>query len=126
MFRQIIASALLALTGSAALAQAPTPPEGREASIPFVRFGQIDDFAADGNRGIYLRDRGRRWYYASILGPCTGLPFAQRIGVVTRGIDRLDRFGTILVDGERCDIDRLVTSDGPPRRHRRERAGNAG
>jgi hypothetical protein len=108
------------LTVFAATAQAQTPapaPEvGKPASIPFVRFGQIYNFEADSDRGVYLQDQHRRWYYARVLGPCTGLPFATRLGVDTRfGGDTLDSTGTLLVGGERCKIDTLTTSAPPPK-----------
>jgi hypothetical protein len=111
--RRFLLVPLFALTASGAMAQTSAPDAGKEASIPFVRLGQIYDFEADGDRGVYLQDRSRKWYYASIMGPCMNLPFVTRIGVKTRGLDSLDHFGSILVDGQDCKIDRLVTS-GPP------------
>src|SRR3569623_183524 len=74
---------------------------------------------AQTEKGGYLQDRQRRWYYASVVGPCTSLPFATRIGVDTRFAgDTLDSTGTLLVDGDRCRIDRLVTSGPPPQRQK--------
>lgn len=107
---------LFALLAGGAAAQTPAPDAGKEASIPFVRLGQVYDFEADSDRGVYLQDRSRKWYYASIIGPCINLPFATRIGVKTRGLDSLDRFGSILVDGQDCKIDRLMTSGPPPKK----------
>ncbi|MEG3145981.1 DUF6491 family protein [Sphingomonas sp. RT2P30] len=105
---------LLAVT---AQAQTPASEVGKPARIPFIRFGQIEDFEADSDKGVYLQDAHRRWYYASIFGPCTGLPFATRIGIDTRFAgDTLDSTGTLLVDGERCKIDQLTTSAAPPKK----------
>ena len=123
MIRTILAAGLAGLVALSP-AGAQTPPPGKDTSIPFVRFGEIWDFHADGDRGVFLQNRSRRWFYASILGPCTQLPFAVRIGVLARGgLDRLDDTGAILVDGERCEIDRLVASDGPPRKAHGKKAG---
>ena len=112
--------ALLAATAQAQTptpAPTPTPAAGKPARIPFIRFGQIYNFQADNDRGVYLQDQHRRWYYATVFGPCTGLPFATRIGVDTRFAgDTLDSTGTLLVDGQRCKIDQLTTSDGPPKK----------
>ena len=71
-----IASAALASLAAPAVAQSSDRP----ASIPFVSFGNIDDFHADGDRGVWLRNRQHKWFYATMVGPCLGLPFAQRIG----------------------------------------------
>ncbi|CUS44382.1 MAG: DUF6491 family protein [Pseudomonadota bacterium] len=107
----------------AVAATAQTPPAaagpatpGKPATIPFVRLGGIYDFQADGDRAVYLQDNSRKWYHATILGPCIGLTFANRIGVKTRGTDSLDRFGSLLVDGQECQIDQLVTSGPPPKK----------
>jgi hypothetical protein len=93
------------------------PPEqiGKETSIPFIRTENLYTFETDGNRGAWLQDQRRRWYYAKVLGPCLGLGFATRIGVDTRfNGGSLDRTGTLLVDGQRCPIDSLTASAGPP------------
>ena len=103
---------------AAARQQSPTWPAdklGKETSIPFIGTIGLYNFEADGDRGVWLQDQQRRWYYARVLGPCTGLPFAARIGVDTRfGGSQLDRTGTLLVDRQRCPINSLVASNGPP------------
>lgn len=114
--------AALALLGAGAQAQTASPDAGKPATIPFIRFNAIEDFEADSDKGVYLQDRQRRWYYASVVGPCTALPFAVKIGVDTRFAgDTLDSTGTLLVDGDRCKIDRLVTSGPPPQRHKHKK-----
>jgi len=93
----------------------PADQVGKETSIPFIAFNNLYNFQADSDKGVWLQDQSRRWYYAQVLGPCTGLPFAVRIGVDTRfGGDRLDRTGTLLVDGQRCSLTSLTASNGPP------------
>lgn len=93
----------------------PADKLGKETSIPFIGTIGLYNFEADGDRGVWLQDQQRRWYYARVLGPCTGLPFAARIGVDTRfGGSQLDRTGTLLVDRQRCPINSLVASNGPP------------
>ena len=101
----------------------PPPPAaadyGRDASIPFVDMGSIRDWRPDGNSALYVQDQRRNWYHAELMGPCTGLAFTDRIGFVTRGTNRLDRFATVIVDGERCAFQNFVTSAAPPPRARR-------
>ena len=93
----------------------PADKLGKETSIPFIGTIGLYNFEADSDRGVWLQDQQRRWYYATVVGPCTGLPFAVRIGVDTRfGGSQLDRTGTLLVDRQRCPINSLVASNGPP------------
>lgn len=93
----------------------PADKLGKETSIPFIGTIGLYNFEADSDRGVWLQDQQRRWYYATVVGPCTGLPFATRIGVDTRfGGSQLDRTGTLLVDRQRCPINSLVASNGPP------------
>ena len=118
-------SILLAAAAVAAPAQAKKPadhvwPElGVEARIVFPNQGAIRNFEPDGNDGIWLEDRQRRWYYAEFIGGCQELNFAQAIGFDTRGSPSFDKFSTIIVRGERCPIASLVTANKPlPRKER--------
>jgi len=121
----ILAATLLALptaalanaTGDAKTAGWPTDQLGKETRIPFIGTLNLYNFETDGDRGAWLQDQRRRWYYARVVGRCLGLSVATRIGVDTRfNGDSLDRTGTLLVDGQRCPIDSLTTSAGPPPR----------
>lgn len=116
---------LLAL-GPAAAAE-PAPREvGVEADISFPTHGGIRNFHADDDRGVWIEDRQRNWYYASFHGPCRGIQFARGIGFDTRGSARFDKYTRILVDNEICDIQTLVTADKPlPERERRKLAKQA-
>src|ERR1700710_2602689 len=114
MTKILILAAMAAVAASPATARQvgwPADKLGKEASIPFVGTIGIYDFEADSDRGVYLQDQRRRWYYARISGVCTGLPFSNRIAVDTRfGGSQLDRTGMLLVDGQRCHIDSLTAS----------------
>ena len=121
MRKMLMAAAIAALglqAGAPAIAKdRPWPADklGKEATIPFMDTVGLYNFHADGNHGVWLQDQQMRWYYAETLGPCTGLPFAVRIGVDTRfGGSQLDRTGTLLVDHQSCPLTSLVTSNGPP------------
>jgi hypothetical protein len=119
MMRYFTLAVLPLALAASAQAQTAAPDMGKPATIPFIRHDAIQDFEADGDKGVYLQDRQHRWYYASVVGPCMSLPFATRIGVDTRFAgDTLDSTGTLLVDGDRCRIDRLVTSGPPPQRQK--------
>ena len=111
--------ALLAASGLA-LAETNTPAEP---SIPFANHGGIRDWAADGDRGLWVQDLHRQWYYAKLMAPCIGLNFAQRIGFDTHPHDRFDHFSSIIVPGTgRCALESLRTSATPPSKQSKAKA----
>lgn len=107
-------------------------PASAEARIPFVNHGGINDWRADGSDAIYIQDNHRQWYRATFMGSCIDLPFAEVIGIETRGGDTFDRFGTVIVRGHRCAVSSFVKSDAPPKKkvdrkkHRIEQVKPAG
>lgn len=109
----ILASAALTLLSGPAFADTAAREVGVEASITFPSNATIRNYRADGERGVWIEDRRRNWYYASFYGRCRDIDFAQSIGIDTRGTSRLDRFSMIIVGNERCAIVRLVTADKP-------------
>lgn len=115
---------VFALAGPAQGAK-PTPhiwPElGVETQIIFANHGEIRNFEADGQDGIWLEDRKRRWYYAELLGGCQGLNFAQGVGFDTGGSSNFDKFSSIIVDEWKCPVVSLVTAEKPLPRKERER-----
>lgn len=123
-------NAMLSLLVAAAIAapaqsKKPEPhvwPEvGVETKINFPNQGAIRNFEADGNDGIWLEDRQRRWYYAELLGGCQELNFAQAIGFDTGGSATFDKFSTIIVAGDKCQVASLVTANKPlPRKERQK------
>ncbi len=94
---------------------ATNAPAASAAAIPFVNFGGIYNWKADREQGVWIQDAHRKWYYATLLGPCPGLDFATRIGFDTRPVDTFDRFSKIIVPGYgRCTVQNFTTSDPPP------------
>jgi len=89
---------------------------GVEARIPFADTNGIRNYSADGNRALFIEDVHGDWFHAEIMGPCTGLPFANAIGFITRGGGTLDKFGQIRVERDTCQIASLVTSAPPPKK----------
>lgn len=96
-------------------------PERPEASIPFVGYGSIRSWRADGREGIYVQATGGNWYHATLLGNCSDLPFTETVGFDTGGVDRLDRFSSVIVGSQRCPFTSLVASAPPPSRKDAER-----
>lgn len=112
--RGCVTAAVLAMVplGAALAANAPAAPP---AEIPFVDHGGIYNWKADREKGVWIQDAHRKWYYATLLGPCLGLDFAIRIGFDTRPLDTFDRFSKIIVPGYgQCTVQSLTASDPPP------------
>ena len=101
------------LSGAATAADLGPPPTGDEARIVFADNGGIQDWEADGDKGIYLQDRHRQWYYARLMSPCLDLPFAQTIGFDTEPGGTFDKFSSIKVRRHTCNVTSLVRSDPP-------------
>jgi hypothetical protein len=110
---------LLAAAGGVFAATAPP-----ETAIPFANHGGIRDWQADRDKGLWVQDAHRRWYYAKLMGPCFGLNFAQSIGFDTHPMGRFDKFSAIVVPGSgRCTVQSLTASDPPKSEKERARAG---
>lgn len=116
----IIPFIALGLAASPAVAQGGEMQE--QASIPFANSGGIRDWRSDGRDTLYLQDRHRQWYKAELMGPATDLPFAWAIGFDTGPMNRLDRFSTVVIRGQRYPIQSLVKVDGPPPKDSAEQA----
>lgn len=112
--------ALMAFTSPAIAGKAKDWDQyGLDASIAFPNHGGIRNFEANGERGLWIEDRQRRWYYAKFIGNCRGIDYANGVAFDVRGSSSFDRFGAIAVDGDYCLIESLVTAEKPlPRQER--------
>ena len=112
--RMLLASLLLA-TPAHALPKAPPTPTGPEAVILGFRQDGLADYRIDPPRGIYLRaSSDGKWYYLHVRQNCPRLAAADGFGVETGPQGRLDRYGTITVQGERCWLTSVTESPAPP------------
>lgn len=114
MIKQLTLSMLaLAVTGLVpAVAMPQAAPAEREVRIPFS--STIRDFRADGTSAVYLR-AGSHWYRGTFQSTCRELPWAEGIQLDrSSGTTGIDRFSTLLVRGQRCQLTSLVKVDGPP------------
>jgi len=123
MHKLIVALLAVAMVPLVAVAKQPSSPGwpeyGVEASIPFANNGGIRDFETNGDRGVWIEDRQRRWYYATFIGSCPRLDHAMSIGFDTRGSSNFDKFGAIITRDDQCPISSLVTAERPlPRKER--------
>lgn len=93
------AAMALALTLGAAAANA-TPD--RPASLPFADLGNIRSWQPDGRDAILVESNRRKWYRATFFAPCMNLPFAFAVAFVSEPNGSLNKYSSILVEGERC------------------------
>jgi hypothetical protein len=105
-----------ALLSGAAVALPPTPAP-QEASIAFADHGSIQTWQADSDQAVYVQGDNHQWYHATLMGPCLDLRFAEAIGFETRGTGNFDRFSTLIVRGQRCQVQSVVKSAPPPRKN---------
>lgn len=125
-----LAALLLPLSAAAAIEPTDAPAKepralGVESSIVFPSDSTIRNWQADRDRGIWIEGRRGEWYYGTFAGFCRDIDFAQAIGVETRGAGRLDKFASIVVRGDRCQLSSFVTSAPPPTKEERKAAREA-
>lgn len=115
-FTAILLSAAL-LLGSGAASAAPEQPTKigtKEVGISYAANGGIRDWHAEDERGIYLRDRAGRWYYARFSHPCFNLPSLQSLVFSTDpATGRFDHFSTVGTGQLSCDVASVVRSEPP-------------
>ncbi|HVY82401.1 MAG TPA: DUF6491 family protein [Steroidobacteraceae bacterium] len=127
--RATLAIAGLALAPLAAVAAADTAADSSatpEPSIAFANHGGIRDWRADKDRGLWVQDVHGNWYYATLMGPCTGLDFAERIAFDTRPNGSFDRWSAIIVPHYgRCTVQSFRQSGAPSGRQKSASAEQA-
>jgi hypothetical protein len=85
------------------------------AQIPFVQYGGIRDWRTENDHELYAQASDRRWYKVELLGPCIGLEFANGVRFLpSDSAGTFDRFSSIVVDGQRCKVDRVEALQGEP------------
>ncbi len=88
------------------------PEIGVETSISLPN-RYIRNFEADGDKGIWIEDLQRRWYYGAFKGRCSRLEHARGIAYGTDGSSSFDKSSTIFVEDDFCQLTSFVTSEKP-------------
>ncbi len=108
----------LALCGGlsvTASSDAVAPP--REAQISFANQDGIVDWQVVDEKTVLVKDRGARWYKATLLNSCFDLPSAsQRLGFKANANGTFDKFSTIIVRDQRCQLISFVAATPPPKK----------
>lgn len=85
-----------------------------EASIPFANHGGINDWRANGTKGIWVQGTDRQWYYGTFFGTCFGLNSALQVGFVPEVTGEFNRWSSIIVPHEsHCQLATFEPSAGP-------------
>lgn len=92
--------ALAVLAGAAMFASAAGGAQ--RTAIHFADIGNIRSWHSDSPNELYVESLSRQWYRITFWSPCHSLPFAIGVAFVTDSIGDLDKYSSILVDGERC------------------------
>lgn len=117
MYKGLTLSAAAALAGCATAA----PPEtaSNETVIPFISSLPSVEWKAISDRAAYVRGGRGEWYLVRTTNRCTRLRSSPALGFDVAAQDQLDRYGALLVQGQRCPVASITRSDPPPKRSRR-------
>jgi hypothetical protein len=112
----VLPLAAIALVAPAAFAEtAPAQTEAQQdVRIAFANNGGIRDWRSGEDDVLYVQDRQRTWYRATLMGRAFELTYANEIGFDTGPTDTFDRFSTVVVRGQRYAVQSLVKIEGKP------------
>jgi hypothetical protein len=99
-------------------AAATAPAPAVEASIPFANRGGINDWRVIDNRTVLIQSNSRQWYKATLFAPCTGLPWAQRVGFQSNPNGSFDKFSALKLRHQTCPLISLVKTDPPTKKRK--------
>jgi hypothetical protein len=75
---------------------------------------RVRNWSAPNDDTLMIEAVDGRHYQARLFGPCPGLTFANRLAYVTRGMNQLDRFATVVLpDGTRCPFQSFTRISSP-------------
>lgn len=110
----ILPLAALALAPAAAHAEEAQKSSSGSDYIAFANHGGVRDWRAEGQDTIYFQDRQRRWWKAVLFAPAIDLPYAQAIGIDAEPSDRLDKFSSVTIRGQRYPFRSFERIEGAP------------
>lgn len=108
-----------ALAGCATAAPPPAAVSAAETVIPFIGSLSSIEWKAVSDEAAYVRGGRGEWYLVRTTNRCTRLRSASSLGFDVSALDQLDRYGALLVGGQRCPVASIVRADPPPKRVRR-------
>ena len=109
------AAAMLAACATAA----PREEASGETVIPFISSLSSIEWKPASDQAAYVRGGRGEWYLVRTTNRCTRLRSATALGFDISAQDQLDRYGALLVQGQRCPVASITRSGEPPKRKRR-------
>lgn len=113
----LIAAAATPLLAGCATA-APREAASAETVIPFVSSIRDVEWKAASNQSAYVRGGRGEWYLVRTINLCTRLLSSTGLGFETAALNQLDRYGALLVEGQRCPVASIARSEKPPKKLR--------
>ncbi|HEY7811407.1 MAG TPA: DUF6491 family protein [Allosphingosinicella sp.] len=113
-----LAAALLSASAGCATPELAPPATGPESYIPYANRDGIGEWRVAGDDGLYIRALTGGWYLVRTMGLCTGLKSAIGLGFEASFGGKLDRYSTIIAEGQRCPIQSVTRWEGDPPRRR--------
>jgi len=104
--------AALFLASTPVMAAQERPPA--QASIPFANHHGVRNWVTQGNDTIFFEDSFGHWYKAVLFSPSTDLGFTNAIGIDSGPIGTLDKWGAVIVRGQRYPFQSFERVEGPP------------
>lgn len=124
-----LSAAALALLPTSAYAEEANKTAAAENSadayIPFANNGGVRNWRAEDRDTVYFQDRKRNWYRAELAGSATDLPYTLFLGIDSGASDRLDKWSSIYVRGQRYAFSSFERIDGQPPRARKKKDKDA-
>jgi len=72
------------------------------AQIHFADLGGIDEWRAEGINSMLIKGINGKWFRATFFSECFPLPWSEKVAFVTNPDGTLNRFSSILVNGQQC------------------------
>lgn len=99
-----LAVLLAAATAASLHAQEPKVAPRTVTAQAAAFLGDIREWRPDGKKEVLIESRSRKWYRARLNKPCAGINGDKAFGFVMEPEDRLDRFKSIVVNGQICGV----------------------
>lgn len=96
--------------------QSAADGRGPQVTIPFADHGGIRDWRAIDRNTLLVQGNGNRWYRVELFAPCFDLPFADRVGFKSNVTGEFDRFSSVIVRGQRCQVQSVTSAPPPPKK----------
>lgn len=119
--RLTLAASLLAMAGCASTGGGPSEREAAQleryrsfagAPVKDFHFWQLDRWEVLGDLELVVWTTPREAYLLQLQRPCTGLDFANTIGLTSTQQRVYSRFDSVLFDNQRCRIGEIRKVDG--------------